>query len=334
MIPKSAELFGSNFRRLLLGWFEAHGRAFPWRSEEHVRTGNAGSVVHDPWMILVSEVMLQQTQTSRVVQKLPVFLELFPDAGALAQAGRAELLRAWQGMGYNSRALRLQETARAITEQHGGVFPREPEALRALPGVGPYTVSAILCFAFGEDVPVIDVNIARILSRVFHRCYARFQVMPEKDLYELAAFLVPEGDAYRYHQALMDLGATICVRRSPRCGSCLLSEICLSAGFLDAGELFDPASARSSEPMFLGEPRRLWRGRIVEVLRSEEQGAVVKEIYEKVRAGRDLPDQNVSTEQDFLKIVDGLLRDGLIERPGQVREGGADGADIIRLPHD
>lgn len=334
MIPKSAELFGPKFPDLLLGWFEVHGRTFPWRSEEPVRTGKQGAVLHDPWMILVSEVMLQQTQTSRVVQKLPAFLAQFPDPGALARSGRAELLRAWQGMGYNSRALRLQETARALTELYGGIFPRDHEALRALPGIGPYTVSAILCFAFGEDVPVIDVNIARILSRVFHRCYAPFQVLPEKSLYELAGFLVPAGDSYRYHQALMDLGATVCVRRSPRCEHCPLRDICLSADFGSGGDLYDPASARSAEPMFLGEPRRLWRGRIVEILRTADHGMAVKDIYADVLRPQVVADRDGGTEREFLLIVDGLLRDGLVERPGQVREGGTELLDVVRLPHD
>ena len=330
MIPKSAELFGDEFRRRLLDWYAVHGRTFPWRSTQRTMSKKK-DVLHDPWMILVSEVMLQQTQASRVVAKLPLFLEQFPSVDELALASRAELLRAWQGMGYNSRALRLQETAREICNDHNGRFPQDFDSLIALPGIGRYTASALLCFAFGHDVPVVDVNIARLLSRIFHKCYTPQQVQPEKDLFELAEHLVPSGDAYRYHQGLMDLGATVCTARSPQCQICVLSSLCLSSQFGDATELFDPVSTRTPEPVFLGEPRRLWRGRIVELLRGESAGLSGNEIVDRMIPITSSGSLNLKQEAEFKRIVEALLRDGLVEQVGVVREGSVMMADVLRL---
>ncbi len=334
MIPKSATLFREEFQHRLLQWFDVHGRSFPWRSVERAAMKKPGEAIHDPWMILVSEVMLQQTQTSRVVEKLPLFLEQFPTVEALARASRAELLRAWQGMGYNSRALRLQETAKAITNDHNKVFPQDYHALLALPGVGPYTASAILCFAFSHDVPVIDVNISRLLSRIFYKCYTPAQVLPEKSLGQLAEYLLPVGDSYRYHQALMDLGATVCTARAPQCDSCPLLSFCLSAQFRDVQELFNPASTRPPEPMFLGEPRRLWRGRIVEALRGVDSGMKAEELMQQLIPVALFVSVRSKEQRDFFAIVDGLLRDGLVERTGVVREGSVGAGDVLQLPEN
>lgn len=288
-------------------------------------------MIHDPYLILVSEVMLQQTQTTRVVEKLPEFMALFPTVYDLAKADRGELLRAWQGMGYNSRALRLQETAREIVHRHDGIFPRDFQALRSLPGVGTYTASAVLCFAFGRDVPVVDVNIIRVLSRIFHKCYTPAQVLAEKDVVDLAEYLVPSGDGYRWHQALMDFGAMICTARKPSCSVCPLSDLCLSAFFSDVDSLFDPASIRRSEPTFRGEPRRMWRGRIIEILRGEKEGLPVKEMIERLIPETLFGSVTTGERRQFLEIVAGLLRDGLAERPGLVREGDVEEGDVIAL---
>jgi A/G-specific adenine glycosylase len=172
----------------LLAWFAAEGRDLPWR-----RT-------RDPYAILVSEVMLQQTQVDRVVPRYLAWLERWPSADALAAASPAEVIRAWQGLGYNRRALNLHRAARRIAAQGW------PEDLTELPGVGRYTADAIECFALGRDVLPVDVNVARVQER----SGARFSA--------------------RSAQALMDLGARVCLARVPRCGACPLAEACPSRG--------------------------------------------------------------------------------------------------------
>ncbi len=177
----------------LLDWYAAEGRDLPWR-----RT-------HDPYAILVSEIMLQQTQVARVLERWPAWLERWPTVEALAAASTADVLRAWSGLGYNRRALNLQRAARAVVERGG--FPRDPKGLQELPGVGPYTASAVACFAFGAQLTTVDTN----ARRVFRRAYGREDVEP------------PAGRAYAFNQALFDLGATLCLARIPRCGACPLA---------------------------------------------------------------------------------------------------------------
>ena len=178
----------------LQGWFDEHGRDLPWR-----RT-------RDPYAILVSEVMLQQTQVERVIPRYDAWLVRWPTVEALAAASSADAIRAWQGLGYNRRGLNLHRAARHVVE-HGW-----PEDLTELPGVGPYTAAALRRFAFGEDVLPIDVNIARVLRRTGH---------------EFTSVVA---------QALMDLGATICIARFPRCGRCPLAEACPSRGIREQPE--------------------------------------------------------------------------------------------------
>jgi A/G-specific adenine glycosylase len=175
-------------RELLLAWFLEHGRDLPWR-----RT-------RDPYAILVSEVMLQQTQAARVVPRWQAWLERWPSAEALAAASTADVIREWQGLGYNRRAVALQRAARVVSE-HGW-----PDDLSALPGVGPYTADAVACFAFGRPVLPLDVNVRRVRERT--------------------------GEAFDpgCAQALMDLGATVCIARVPRCGECPLASGCPSRG--------------------------------------------------------------------------------------------------------
>src|SRR5581483_4865161 len=139
----------------LLEWFAAAGRDLPWR---HTR---------DPYRIMVSEIMLQQTQVDRVIPKYHAFLAAFPTLEALAAAPTAEVIRAWSGLGYNRRAVNMQRTARAVLEEHGGQFPRDLPALLRLPGIGPYTAGAIACFAFEQDVGFMDTNIRRVVQRLF-----------------------------------------------------------------------------------------------------------------------------------------------------------------------
>jgi A/G-specific adenine glycosylase len=175
-------------QELLLGWFGRNRRPLPWRE------------TRDPYAILVSEVMLQQTQAARVVPRWLAWLERWPTADSLAAASTAEVIREWQGLGYNRRALSLQRAARVVAERGW------PDDLTELPGVGPYTAAAVACFAFGRPVLPVDVNVRRVQERTGH------------------AF------DHTCAQALMDLGATICIARVPRCGECPLSSSCPSRG--------------------------------------------------------------------------------------------------------
>ena len=184
----------------LLAWFAEHGRDLPWR-----RT-------RDPYAILVSEVMLQQTQVARVLERYPAWLERWPTPASLASAPAADVLRAWSGLGYNRRALNLQNAARHVVEL--GEFPREIAELERQPGVGPYTARAIACFAFGAQVTALDTNVRRVLERSL----GTSDVQP------------PAGRAWEWNQALFDLGAQVCLGRVPRCDRCPLAASCPARG--------------------------------------------------------------------------------------------------------
>jgi A/G-specific adenine glycosylase len=187
-------------QELLLEWYRRNGRDLPWRN------------TRDPYAILVSEVMLQQTQVSRIVPRYLEWLERWPTAEALAAATPAEVITAWSGLGYNRRAVNLHRCAVAVAARGG--FPREPRELERLPGVGPYTAAAIACFAFGAQVAAPDTNARRVLTRAFG------EPVPDP----------PAGRAYEWNQALFDLGREVCIARTPRCGVCPLADGCPSRG--------------------------------------------------------------------------------------------------------
>ena len=190
----------ATFVERLLAWYGAAGRDLPWR-----RT-------RDPYAILVSEVMLQQTQVSRVVERYTAWLRRWPTAAALADATPGDVIAAWSGLGYNRRAVSLHRAAQALARDG---WPRDAVALRALPGVGPYTASAIAVQAFGADELPVDVNIRRVLERALPR---------------IATLRAPAGRASELTQALFDLGATVCIARRPRCDRCPLASGCPSRG--------------------------------------------------------------------------------------------------------
>ena len=191
----SADL--AEIRVALLDWFAVFGRDLPWR-----RT-------RDPYKIMVSEIMLQQTQVDRVIPKYHAFLEAFPTLEALAAAPTAEVIRAWSGLGYNRRAVNMQRAARAVLDEHGGLFPRDVATLLRLPGIGPYTAGAIACFAFEQDVAFMDTNIRRVAQRLF---VGPADQAPAKDmqLLAIAQAAVPPGQGWQWNQAIMELGALIC----------------------------------------------------------------------------------------------------------------------------
>ena len=218
MPPKStprAPAGALRFRRRLLAWFRRQGRDLPWR-----RT-------RDPYRVLVSEVMLQQTQVSRVESFYPRFLEAFPTLRRLAAARPARVREQWDGLGYYRRATSLHRLAREVVARHGGRIPGEVEALRRLPGVGPYTAGAVASFAFERIVPAVDTNVARVLRRAFHPRLPRGG-RGERTLWDTAAALLPTrgNTAWTFNQAIMELGATVCTARIARCGVCPVREVC------------------------------------------------------------------------------------------------------------
>ena len=206
---------GVRFRRKLLAWWARAARDLPWR-----RT-------RDPYRVLVSEFMLQQTQVSRVAEYYPRFIEQFPDLGALARARPRAVREAWDGLGYYARASNLHALARVVSKDYDGMLPDEPEELINLPGIGPYTAGAVASFAFERPVPAVDTNVRRVLLRVFFGD-DRQRLTPQRLMWALAAALVPKNGkrAWKFNQAIMELGALICVARKPKCEQCPVRPDC------------------------------------------------------------------------------------------------------------
>ncbi len=272
-------------RNALLEWGREALRDLPWR-----RT-------RDPWTILVSETMLQQTQVARVVDRLPRFLERFPDPAACAAAAAGDVVDEWAGLGYNRRPLNLHRAATAMVERHGGRVPERLEDLLALPGVGPYTARAVRVFAFELPAAVVDTNIGRVLAR-----WGGASLSP-KAAQQRADDLVVAPEVWLWNQSIMEFGAVVCTKRSPSCDECPLIRFCAWRGEGD-----DPAvgSAAVSAPQarFEGSDRQL-RGRLVDAMR---RGAVDR---------RTVPEVIGADDDRAQRIVAGLVRDGLAVEDGQ-----------------
>ena len=277
---------------VVVDWYAGAARDLPWREP--------GT---DPWAVLVSEVMLQQTPVARVEPVWRQWLARWPTPAALAAASPAEVIRAWGKLGYPRRALRLREAAVAITERHGGVVPAEVDALKALPGIGTYTARAVSCFGYGRRQPVVDTNVRRVVARLVH---GRAEAAPARaaDLLDIAG-LAPADDAraVRFSVAVMELGALVCVAGTPRCGACPVRDQC--------------AWRRAGYPAHDGPPKRVQkfagtdrqvRGRLLDVLRAA---------HEPVQ-----PDALVAAWDDAVqraRCLDTLLVDGLVEQTADGR---------------
>ncbi len=265
----------------LLGWGLPRLRDLPWRQ------------TRDPWAILVSELMLQQTQVARVLPKYLSFMSLYPTPAACAAVPSGDVVRAWAGLGYNRRALNLHRAACAVTE--AASFPSTLASLLALPGVGPYTARAILAFAFEADVAVVDTNIARVLARLHGRSLAAREVQT------LADGLVPEGDGWAWNQVLMELGATTCTARSWACATCPLVAFCAWAGRAGVDPAIGSAGVSGGQSRFDGSDRQ-GRGRLVDALRA---GSIPAVSLAKVMGW---PNDKSRAE----RVVATLLADGLV----------------------
>jgi A/G-specific adenine glycosylase len=235
-------------RDAVLDWFDANGRMFAIREAT------------DPYAILVSEVMAQQTQIRRAQEYWTRWMTVFPTLEALAAASPADVLRAWAGLGYNRRAINLQRAARLVVAEHGGRLPETVEALERLPGVGPYTARAVAAIAFGLPVTAVDTNVRRVLSRAA----VVEGVLPARRLQELADSLVPADRPAAWTQALMDIGATFCRSQRPACASCPVRAWCAFAA--DGG-----TPVREQRPRVAFSQTTRWlRGRILDRLRDAE----------------------------------------------------------------
>jgi A/G-specific adenine glycosylase len=199
---------------LILDWYEQQARRLPWRGSKN------------PYVVWISEIMLQQTRVEAVIPYFERWMERFPHMAILAEASEQEVLAVWEGLGYYGRARNLHKAANIVMKEYGGILPRETKELCRLPGIGKYTAGAIASMAFGQDVPSLDGNVRRVLARVFDVAEVADAPAGEKILWGLAEQHLPKGRAGDYNQALMDLGAMICLPRNPHCLLCPLKKIC------------------------------------------------------------------------------------------------------------
>jgi len=202
------------FAQSLLNWYDQNARDLPWRGHS------------DPYAVWVSEIMLQQTRVETVIPYFEMWMQRFPTVKALAEASEQDVLNEWEGLGYYSRARNLHKAARIVAGKFNGELPRDLDDLRSLPGIGRYTVGAIASIAFGMDEPTLDGNLRRVFARLFDVTEPADSPAGEKILWGLAAEHLPAGQAGDYNQALMDLGATLCLPKNPRCLLCPLMELC------------------------------------------------------------------------------------------------------------
>jgi len=307
------------FSKRLWSWFDVHKRALPWRDL------NIADDTERAYQILVSEVMLQQTQVSRVQIIFKAFIERFGTIKKLAQASNAEVILAWRGMGYNSRALRLRDAAKTIVVDYQSEFPKDLQQLKAIKGIGPYTAAAIRNFAFNLPTVCIDTNIRRILHRIFfgpENIYGNFSV-PDRDLELIAGSVLkialetplPRSGGGAggggWHAALMDFGSMVCTKRSPTCDICPMAKnnLCASAFKVPT---FQRDITKKQEPgrMTSGRhiPNRIFRGRIVEALRDAKEGLVIDEIGPIIAIDWNTPKDH----EWLLMILERLIKDRMI----------------------
>ncbi len=256
----------ASFQKKIFTWWKTNRRDLPWRH------------TYDPYKILVSEVMLQQTQVSRVLPKYAEFLKNFPTVQKLAKASPAQVIRVWKGMGYNRRALYLLRAAKIIVEKYNNHFPTSEQLLSSLPGLGTYTARAILVFAYKQDVPLIDTNIRQIITHFF------FDDRPQKPsaIEEVAWQLLPKGKSWEWHQALMDYGA------------------------IEMSNVKFPISNDNKKTVPFRESNRFYRGRIIDFLREQE--------IPEAKLLVELAAQYKKPKVFFQERIEDLIREGLIER--------------------
>lgn len=282
----------------IAAWYRVEGRDLPWRRTD------------DPYRIAVSEFMLQQTQVDRVVPLYRRFIASFPSWKKLAAAPQADVVRAWKGLGYNLRAVRLKKMAEEIVMRHQGRLPSDREALLALKGIGPYTARAIGVFAFRQKALAPDTNIRRVLGRVFKGPLADPKRFDERgwDAWEAS---LPTKLSYDVNQGLMDIGATVCKAGRPRCEACPLRRYCRSYPRILDDEISPLRKKRPLERVDeFGLPNRIYRGRVVEFLRGRHVPVAQIDTL-----GRAVRERYARADRAWLaRVLSGLEKDGLIEK--------------------
>lgn len=233
MPPLPAPPARRRFRQTLLRWYRRHGRDLPWRRTD------------DPYHILVSEVMLQQTQVDRVLPKYHEWLGKYPSLAALAETPVDEVTETWRPLGYNIRPRRLHSIACESVEKYGGALPSDEATLLSFKGIGRYTAGAILSFAFGKRAAILDTNVARVLYRVFVGRGDPKGHATIRHLWAMSEVLVPHRHVFDFNQALMDFGATCCTARAPQCTACPMARMCVSYPWVPPGTRRRPAAARA-----------------------------------------------------------------------------------------
>ncbi len=268
------------YHRSLLRWYSSNGRDLPWR-----RT-------RDPYAVLVSEFMLQQTQVGTVLPYYKNWLRRFPNFAALARASETEVLHAWQGLGYYARARNLHSTAKQVADRYRGRFPESIEQMQLLPGVGKYTAHAVATFAFDQLVAIVETNTSRVLARLFNLRIPIDSASGQNSLWRYAASLVPRKSSAAYNSALLDLGALVCLPRKPKCGICPVKKFCraknpqslpIKRPRPETKHLVERhAFVASRDKLLLAQSANRWRGMWILPplnLRSKRNGAIYKATF-------------------------------------------------------
>lgn len=299
----------AQIQQYLLQWYAAAGRDLPWRDTS------------DPYAVLVSEIMLQQTQVERVIPKYRQFLETFPTLQDLAAAPTAAVISAWVPLGYNRRAVNLQTIARQVVRDYAGRIPATVEELLTLKGIGRYTAGAVACFAYHQQVATVDTNIRRVLHRIFFGLEYPQPRLNDAQMLAFAEHALPPGEAYNWNQALMDLGATICTSAAPRCEKCPVQTLCRAYAEMGQHSLF-PTGAVLRQVRKVAEKKasyqtqpftstnRYFRGRIIDLLRSQPTGSRISLAELGTHIKRGFGDDDLPWLQ---QLVEGLAKDGLLD---------------------
>lgn len=293
----------NKFSHNLLTWYDKNQRDLPWRKN------------NPPYEIVVSEIMLQQTNVPKVIEKFKEFLTLFPTIQNLAAAEKSQVIQSWSGLGYNRRALMLHKFGQEIVNYHQGIIPQTTKELIALPGIGPYTAGAIASFAFNKPEPAVDVNLRRTYMRYFH---GQDQALPmnkleEAELYTLIKSSIPKDKSSLLHNALMDFGSLICKAKNPSCESCFQSKECKFAPlYKQHGQKALFVKEKKQEPGISENgkhiPNRIFRGRIVEFIRNNPGTIEIQILGEKIK-------KDFTNEQEWLlTLITKLEKDGFITK--------------------
>lgn len=322
----------SQFHSKVFDWFQHKGRVLPWREKNHPKahglqlrdqslaTYFTNAWRRDPYRVVISELMLQQTQVDRVLPKFESFLKKWPSVTDLAHAKLSEVMIEWQGLGYNRRARFLHDMAKIVVKDYRGVFPTSETQLLKLPGVGQYTARAILAFAYGKDVGVVDTNVRRIFARVMFGCEANNKRVQTKKFIAMIDDAVPKGKGDPWNQALMDFGALVCTGRSPKCEACVLQQICKANidakkhGKKSYAELLSQhqkniLSTTTNQPFHTTD--RYFRGRIVDKLR--DGSTHMQQLRDHLTKNHGLIDK-----VRFGNIIEQLVKDTLIRIRGSI----------------